>query len=297
MRKFFIMGVLGISLLLSTSAFGIVKLPNISSGYYLVKMVNLGLQEFFSKDISQISSNEACLADSKADDLTIDPELEKLKDLKFGCFKKLGDNEKDIWFVMGKDQAGYYSDIYIDQNLDNHITVKEKVQGIETFDEKKQGFTILNSFNLQSPIPINISYKGLVGEIRKKVFFYLWSKVFLKNEESHTVVSITNISVLEGLTKITVGKDEKLVKFRIIDINSNGCYNDYGKDVIGMDLNFDGTFNKNEYQPLTEFFEVKLDGPKKQFRLIVLPFPGKVQVIEVNQEFDATKLETESDKN
>lgn len=291
MRKYSLVTALAILTLLFLGA---AKLPYVSAGTYLVKMVNMGRDDFFGDDFSKVfqSTNEANLIDSKPDGLTVAAELEKLKEIKFGSFQ-LGNNEKNVWFVMGKDLAGYYSKFYIDQNLDNEITEKEKVQDIQTFDRKLKGIMVHFASVQITPVPITVSYKGMNGEIRKRVYFYLWTRIFENRDGDATVVSIATVSVLQGLFKVMIGKDEKLVKFRLMDTNSNGCFNDYGKDVICMDLNFDGAYR--ESQPLSEYFDIKTGTGKKQMHFIILPFPGKVEVTESILDFDAAKLEPEPD--
>ncbi len=292
MRKRFLQVIVFLPLLF----LGAAKLPYINNGIYLVKQVNLDRQEFFSHDVSEVflPANEARLVDSKPDELIVAPEFEKLKEVKFGSFK-LGNNDNDIWFIMAKDPAGYYSQLYIDQNLDANITVKEKVSGFETFDYNSQGITAHMAIIQRNPIPVAVSYKGANGEIKKKVYFYLWTGIFKNNKEADIKVWLRTASVLEGLLSATAGKDQRLVKFRIMDSNSNGCFNDYGKDIIFMDLNYDSIFSKKETQPLNEFFDIKDGKQRKQFRFIVLPYPGKVQVAEATQEFDPQNLEPESD--
>jgi hypothetical protein len=291
MKKYSMIIALG---MLSLLFFGATKLPYISAGTYLVKMVNIGRDEFFGNDFTDVfqTANEANLIDSKPNELMVTPELEKLTDIRYGSFK-LGNNEKDVWFVMGKDPAGYYSKIYIDQNLDYNISDEEKVQDIQTFDRRLKGIMVHFASAQTTPVPLTVSYKGMTGEIKKKVYFYLWARIFEKNDTDTSTVTIATISALQGLIRVMVGRNEKLVKFRLLDTNSNGCFNDYGKDVICMDLNYDGLYQEN--QTLSEYFDIKTDTGKKQIHFIVLPFPGKVQVTEAIQEFDASKLEPEPD--
>lgn len=272
---------------------GAVKLPYISAGTYLVKMVNAGRDDFFRDYFTNKnqSDNQGNLTDAKPDELTIAPELEKLNEIKYGSFK-LGNHEKDVWFVMGKDPAGFYSKFYIDQNLDYNITDNEKVQDFNTNYGMLKGILVHSASAIGTPVPVTISYKGVNGgEIKKKVYFYLWTGIFGKRDENTTIVKIYTVSMLQGLMKVNVGKNEKLVKFRLMDADNNGCFNDYQKDVIYMDLNLDGVYSNQDSEPLSEYFDIKTDAGKKQMRFLVLPFPGKVEVIEATQDFDASKLE------
>jgi hypothetical protein len=296
MRKHSFIAVMAV--LLPVLFLGAVKLPYISEGTYLVKPVNVGGEDFFRINYTHESQTDrpGNLSDAKPNELTIASELEKLKEIKYGSFI-LGNHEKAVWFVMGKDPANFYSKIYIDQNLDYHIAEDEKVPDVYTNYGMHKRVLVHNSLAFQTPIPITIAYKGVGGgEIRKKVYFYLWTGVYGKTDETTTVAEIYTASMLQGLIKIRSGKDLKLVKFRLMDADNNGCFNDYQKDVIYMDVNMDGVYSNQESEPLREYFDVKTDTGMKQMHLIVLPFPGKVEVIEATQEFDATKLEPESDK-
>jgi hypothetical protein len=272
---------------------GAVKLPYISAGTYLVKLVNAQRDHFFRDNYTNVnqSDNEGNLTEAKPDELTIAPELEKLKEIKYGSFK-LGNLEKNVWFVMGKDPAGFYSKFYIDQNLDYNITDNEIVRDFDTNYGMLKGVLVHSASATGTPISVTIAYKSTNGdEIRKKVYFYLWTGIFGKEDDSTTIVKIYTVSMFQGLIKVMVGKDEKLVKFRLMDANNNGCFNDYQKDVIYMDLNLDGIYSNQDSAPLTEYFDMKTSLGKKQMRFIVLPFPGKVEIIEATQDFDASKLE------
>lgn len=274
------------------------KLPYISTGTYLVKMVNAGRNDFFQDYYTHDNQtdNYGNLVEAKPDELTVDPELEKLKEIKYGSFR-LGNHEKPVWFVMGKDPAGFYSKFYIDQNLDYTITSEENVPDFNTNYGIHKGVLVQSSFATGTPVPVTIAYKGVNGgEFRKKVYFYFWNGIFGKNDETTTVVRLYNVSLIQGLMKVTDGKVEKLMKFRLMDANNNGCYNDYQKDVIYMDLNMDGIYSKKESEPLAEYFEIKTGAGRKQLHLIVLPLPGKVAVTEATQDFDPAILEPEPDK-
>lgn len=278
---------------------GAVKLPYISAGNYLVKLVNAQRDQFLRNNYTHgnQSDNQGNLIEAKPDELTVAPELEKLNDIKYGSIK-LGNLEKDVWFIMGKDPAGFYSKFYIDQNLDYSITENEKVQDFDTNYGMLKGVLVHSASATRSPVPVTIAYKSTSGdEIRKEVYFYLWTGIFGKEgDDNTTIVKIYTVSMLQGLMKVMVGKNEKLVKFRLMDANNNGCFNDYQKDVIYMDLNMDGIYSNHESAPLTEYFDLMTNLGKKQMHFIVLPFPGQVEVTEATQDYDASQLEPEPDK-
>jgi hypothetical protein len=268
-------------------------------GTYDVQQVTLKFKDIFKKK-SITHWKSAHIVESKPTDLTVEPPIEKIKGIRYASVR-LGNNEKDTWLVMGQDDAGYYSEIYLDQNLDNNITTKEKIADIDTFQVEDKGFTINIGRVYPKPIPLLVSYKGSKGEIRKKLYFYLQSEIALKKKTDTLFLSFINATALEG--KITVkwfgGRNDSRV--RLVDANSNGCFNDYNKDCIFMDLNAyeKSDANKksiNVLSPLYEYFNIKEKSKIKQMRLVVLPYPAKVSVIEATEEFDPVQLEPESDQ-
>ena len=291
MKKIYLLGILLLAFfLLGFSS----KLPVQLEGVYAVKLKTLTYFDLVSKDFLY-SESLAELTESKPEQLQLTFEYEKLVDPKFGAFR-LGNNDKKVWFVMGKDPQGYWTDFYIDQNLDFKITAKEKVKSLLTSEGNNRGFKILQATSL-IPVPVRVSYKGLTNELQKGLYYFVSIQTLTKKTNSDLRVEAIAASFLDGETKIMSGKAEKIVKFRIFDTDGNGCFNDYGKDLIYMDLNYDGYFSKNECKPLTEFFDFPTaNKEKKQMRLIVLPLPAKIAVTEAIKEFDLSQLESASDK-
>ena len=263
-------------------------------GIYEAKPVVMREKEVFSKE-RIIHWKAAQLVDSKPVVLTLDPELEKLKGIKFGSIR-LGNNEKETWLVVRKDDFDYYSEIYIDQNMDNNITIKEKLQDIDTFQVEEHGFTFNVSRTAPKPIPLLVSYKGSNGTIKKKLDFYIQTEYVLKKKSGDTsFLYFINATAFEGRIKVTEGAGyEKDYRFRLIDANSNGCYNDFEKDYLLMDLNLVGKFKNDESQPLGEYFAVKEKGKKKQLRLVVFPYPAKIGVFESTNDFQSIELESQT---
>ncbi len=107
-------------------------------------------------------------------------------------------------------------------------------------------------------------------------------------------MGVISASFFEGEFTVLQGGKQKRVGFRILDTNSNGCFNDYGTDSLEMDLNGDGYFRKKECNQLAEYL---VPGPdkKQRLRLIVLPLPAKIAVIYALQEYDLTTLEPASE--
>lgn len=259
-------------------------------GIYPVKLKTLTIFDF-NKEL-RINYNMAELTDSKPDYLTVDFDYSKLTDYKFGSFN-LGNNEKKVWFVMGKGKQGYWSDFYIDQNLDNHITEKEKIKC--TMNEGKfKDMKTLETVTIV-PVPLLVSYKGTDHEYQKKLYFAIDTIQFVKNQKNDTLVRAADYSFLSGVFKVRTGTVEKLKEFRIIDFDGNGCFNDYGKDLLLIDVKGDGFFKK--IPQLTEFFDYAgPDNVKKQLRMVILPCPDKIAVIESSKEIDFTQLEPQSDQ-
>jgi hypothetical protein len=268
------------------------KLPVINQGIYPVKIKNLTYFDLATRDIDW-KENFAEVVESKPESLEVEPDYSKWDEVKFGSFK-FGNTDQKVWFVMGTDFEGYWTEFYIDSNHDNRITAKEKVKSFESIPGKYKGFKTKGVLSLIA-VPVRVPFKGLTGKFEKTLYFFISVTSYLKKDATDTIVDALAASFLEGEAKITVGKNDKLVKFRIIDSNSNGCFNDYGKDQIFMDLNYDGYFKKNESQKLVEFFNIA-NKQKEQLQMFIPPYPGKIAVGEANQDFDRSQLEPLPDK-
>jgi hypothetical protein len=275
---------------------GATKLPYPVQGEYTGKIVNLPGEDFFKPDYLIQRANDAVLMDTKPEELRVDPEI-KLNNPKYGSIL-LGDNEKQTYFVMAQNNDGYWMDFYLDQNQDYQITPAEKLKTLEKWDLQKvnKNWVLMESSLTNNPLPILVSYKGSVGEMKKKLSFYLWIKCLThQGNDGQTFVTFATASVFEGFIKVLLGKDEKLAKFRITDGNCNGCFNDYGKDFIYLDLNFDGYFSKKEAMPLYEFFDIKTGKVTTQMRLLIPNYPAGIAVIPATQNYDTTHLEATLD--
>lgn len=265
------------------------RLVSIAPGVYPVKAKSLTFFDLVTKEVD-LGGNPAELTESKPEDLRVDPEIQ-IENPKYGSFL-FGNNKHRVWFVMGQDLTGYWSEFYIDQNLDNQITVKEKVKGFESSDSKYRGYKNRQAFGL-IPVSIRVSYQGAAAELAEKLFFF-----FAVNEigngsatENDLIVEAFDASFMEGTLTLDNVKDSRPIGFRVIDANSNGCFNDFGKDLMFLDMNRDGFYKKNESFKLIEFLDKKSSGKKAQFHLIIRPYPAKIAVLKALEEYDPAALE------
>lgn len=270
---------------------GFTKAPFPLEGVYDLKLKTLTLFELDAKNIPLLRVF-AELTESKPEGLTVKVDTKKLTEPTFGSFK-LGNTARKTWFLMGKDEQGFWTDIYLDQNGDQQITANEQIKSIQIYQAKERKLDRQSSYTL-IPVPIRVAVMGDKKEIFKKLYFFFDTDSFTNKGESITMASVYNASFLEGEMKAVLGKDIKLVKFRIYDIDSNGCYNDFGEDMIYMDTNYDGLFKKNEGRKLTEFFDYG-DKTKVQYRLLLPPQPAKLAVVEALKDFNRSSLEAVSD--
>jgi hypothetical protein len=291
MRRIILLIILLVFLLISSGFTFFKKVSVPVNGVYSLKKKTLTYFDLVSKDIN-LHANLAELIDSKPDDLDIEiSDFDKLIDPEFGSFR-LGNNNKKIWFLMGRDSKGFWSELYIDQNLDYTIDSKERLKTFQTIETQDQGFKIAEATSL-IPILLKVSYKGLTKEFEQNLYFFILTAVYTKNKTSETIVKAVNASFFDGQMKVKIGKDEKLVKYRILDFDANGCYNDYNNDLIYTDLNNDGFFTKNEGQTLQEYFSfTDSNKGKKQLHMILLPFPAKFAVTDDSQDFNLSELES-----
>ncbi len=254
---------------------------------YTVKLRNFTFFDLISKDMAMLQWNQAELFESKPEDLEVDIGDLDLSEVKYGCFQ-LGNHGQKIWFFMGKDDEDYWSEFYIDQNLDQRIEKKEKIKGFQTGQNLVRGIRSMEALSLV-PVSITVSYKGIKTEFEKKLYFFIKTGIYKKNDLSDTIVTAITASFLEGEFNIPENGKLRLVKFRIIDVNGNGCFNDYGIDFLMMDLNHDGYFRKNESDKLAEY--PYSSDKRQQWRIIVPPFPAKIAVINAISEMDPSILE------
>jgi hypothetical protein len=284
------------ALIISVLSIGAAKLSYPNQGEYAGKLTSISKDDFFKPDNLFLHFNDAVLVDTKPDEITIDPGL-KLNNPKYGSVM-FGDNNKRSYFVMSQDKDGYWMDYYLDQNLDYKITPEEKLKNIEKWNLQKttKHWDLMESAITIDPIQMVVSYKGSTAEIKKNLNFYLWIKHFThKGENDETYVTFATVSAFEGFMKVLIGKDEKLVKYRITDANCNGCFNDYGKDNLYLDLNFDGYFSIKEVFLLYEFFDQKIDKTSTQMRFSIPACPAKIVVAPAAENINTIQLEAKSD--
>ncbi len=280
---------------MSVMSMGATKLPYPIQGEYSGKLVNMREDDFFKPDFLIQKANNAVLTDTKPEDLRVDSEI-KLSDPTYGSVL-LGEDEKPTYFVMAKDHDGYWMDFYLDQNHDRKITASEKINNLEKWNPQKinKKWDLKESSLTHSALPILVSYKSSAGKLKKKLGFYLWIKRFTQGNDEQTFVTLATASVFEGFIKVYFKKDEKLVKFRVTDGNCNGCFNDYGKDFLYLDLNFDGNFSKKEAMPLYEFFDFQAGKTTVQMRFLIPACPAGIAVIPATQNYDTVKLDATAD--
>lgn len=263
-------------------------------GIYQVKNKTLTIFDLSSQEY-QYKYNIAEVVESKPAALTLEIDPEQLSDRRFGSFR-LGNNRQRTWFVMGRDADGYWSEFYIDQNNDLVIQEKEKVKSFQSGRDRVKGMQRAQSMTL-IPVRIKVSYKGLNGEIQKNLYFFMITTVLSKNDASDILVEAITASFFDGEIKVLSGETVKRMNFRLIDANGNGCFNDYGVDLLFIDRNFDHYFQAKEGHRLIEFFDLPLStGGLKQLRIIVPPYPARVGVIEADQEYDLGDFEAQSDQ-
>lgn len=269
------------------------QMPIPLEGTYPLKTKTLTIFDLYSQQY-KIKNNVAEVVESKPEKLIIDFDLKKLTEYRFGSFI-FGNNNRRTWFVMGKDVQGYWSEFYIDQNNDLIIKENEKVKSFQSGQDKVKGLERTQSLSL-IPVQIRVSYKGLAGEIQKNLYFFIITTVLSKNEASDLLVEAITASFLDGEIKVLSGETVKKVNFRLIDANGNGCFNDYGTDLIFIDLNYNYYYHSKESYQLGEFFDLSVfSGEQKQLRIIVPPYPAKIAVIGAGQDYDLNDLEAKSD--
>jgi hypothetical protein len=275
-------------------------------GIYPVKLKNLTIFELqmfessfgktLTREIMDGMMKMAELSEAKPETLAVQFDYTKLRDYRFGSFK-FGNNEQRVWFIMSKDKNDFWSDFYIDQDQDNQITMNERIsETIEVFEFKQSSTQVKNAFTM-IPVKLRLSYKGLSGVLEKNTAFFIHTYHMLKKGQSETLVYAIGATFLDGEIQVQYKNEPIFAKFRILDGNSNGCFNDFGKDILMVDLDYDGYYKKGEIMRLPEFFDLPVSRTeKKQLRMIVLPLPAKIAIIGATEDIDRSQLEPASDK-
>lgn len=282
-------------LIMVTFSLGFARKPVVPvEGVYPVKSRAFTFFDLFSGELSDMTVNLAELTESQPEGVRVDPELKKLNQLRYGSVK-LGNTNEKTWFVVGSEK-GAWPVVYIDQNNDRLIEAKEKIKGIQTNQVRRKGMQVEAGANL-IPFPVQVVFKGTSTLFEKRLYFFAQFERYSRDGNTEELVRLISASFLDGEIKVYDGKKFQQVKFRIVDGNSNGCFNDYGKDLIFFDSNFDGFFKKKEGQPLVEYFDyIGPDKQKRQLRMIVLPHPAKIAVVDSTLEIDRSQLESGTDQ-
>jgi hypothetical protein len=270
------------------------RMPLPDAGIYDFKMRTLTFFDLMTKEFP-LGSNTAEVIEAKPDYLAVQWDAGKLDNVKYGYFK-LGNHDQKTWFGFGKNPTTGKLDFYIDQNGDNRLDNKEKVESLDVVSHKSSGYAIEEYYSL-IPAPLTVTYKGYDRVFQKKLYFFFDIQFATKKNSTEIMVGTFTASFLEGEMTVQAGKTKKQMKVRLMDANGNGCFNDYGKDLIYMDINSDDYFRKRESQPITEFYD--FPGPnqqKQQLRFVVLPMPAKVAVVEATADFDRAQLEGAPDR-
>ncbi|MCL6588436.1 MAG: hypothetical protein K6U80_00625 [Firmicutes bacterium] len=263
------------------------------TGTYPVKVKSLTYLDLISEDLRELRSNEAEMLESKPGGLEIDFPYEQFDQVRFGSFN-LGNNEQKIYFMMVNGELNSNeiegAELYLDQDLDHRITKKERIKGLQTNQDVIKGIQRTQSFGL-IPFPLQISYKGEANQFSQKLYFFVLINLYQKKGLNDIVVNLIDAGFIEGEIKILKNGSPRAVKFRIMDANSNGCFNDYGTDLMFFDFDNDGFFRRNESQELAEFYTVTRDGAPEQVRMIVAPYPAKIAIVKANEAYAVGQLE------
>ena len=263
---------------------GLGKAPLFEEGVYPVHAKTFTYLELVAAQPA-ITPNIANLTETKPDSLTVDFDPAALRGPVFGYFR-FGNNEQKTWFVIGKDGDGNWSDFYIDRNLDYHLSPAEKVTGWETGQGAYRGYQTTSTY-ITAPLALLVSYKGAERDYTAKPGFLIEILDVMKNNARDTFVKAYAAGFFEGEIPIRTGKAIRTFHFQLIDADSNGCFNDYGRDLAYLDANGDGYFRNDESHPLAEYF----GSANLQRQIAVPPYPAKIAVTGVNADIDAAALE------
>lgn len=177
-------------------------------------------------------------------------------------------------FVIGNQKNYFYDTLYIDLDHNGIITTKEEVK-LEEKQNIAQGYVIQI---LTADARLNVDYSLTNGKILTRPLDMVLTFFYEKNAElTNTFYIIHNNTLFTGTTLAENGSP---LFFAIADGDNNGCYNDFGTDIVFYDKNHDNKFDYvKESQTLAELQEMKGEDRKKDiYRLNLFAWPTRLVI-------------------
>lgn len=227
----------------------------------------------FPKDVYHTDKFSAFSQDQPAN-LKLEIPEGKFASYQFGRVL-LGDAGTAYNFVIGNQKNFFYDTLYFDLDRNGVITVKEEVK----LDEK-QNIALGYVFQIFSADPkLKVDYRSSNGKTVTRELDIRMTFVYEKNSERANAFFLVRNSTL--FTGTTLSENGSPLVFAIADGDANGCYNDFGTDLVFYDKNRDNKFNYvKESQTLAELQEMKGPDRKKDiYRLILFPWPTKLMIV------------------
>lgn len=260
------------------------KPPKLSEGTYDVQRRILARFDLASGEMNDIKSNVAEMFDSFPENINLSFETNDMKESFYGRVL-LGNTGQETWFFLG--QRGEELVVYVDMDGDGEIGKKEQVKSFTSGVIEKKEITNFQFFTA-IPIGIDVNFRNEEKTIKHKLFFFISLSLVVKDDLQEVYVSFIDASFFDGKMPIVRRGKTFSVKFRIVDGDSNGCFNDYGRDILYVDVNGDGYYVNKECWPLSEYF---FNNDNKQIRFVVTPQPKKLLITQPEATVNRSELE------
>jgi hypothetical protein len=221
---------------------------------------------------------------SKPANLKLDFPTDRFAGFQYSRFT-LGNAGNVFNFVIANQRNYFYDALYIDLDHNGVITAKEEVK-IEEKQNVALGY-VFQSFEADPKIIVDYRISG--GKVIARPLDIKLTFVYQKNSQRAEAFYILKNNTL--MTGTTLSEKDPLY-FAIADGDNNGCYNDFGNDLVFFDRNGDRKFDYvKESQPLAELQDIKVNRKTNIYRLVLSPWPVKLGIISINQTYKLADFE------
>jgi hypothetical protein len=216
--------------------------------------------------------------------LKLELPADRFAGFQYGWFT-LGNAGNVFYFVIANQRSYFYDAFYIDLDRNGVITPKEEVRM-----EEKQSVALGYVFQTyEAEFQVNVDYRLSQGKQITRPLDLKLTFVYQKNAQRAEAFYILKNNTL--FTGTTLSEKDPLY-FAIADGDSNGCYNDFGVDIVFFDRNRDGKFEYGkESQPLAELQDIRVGRKSEIHRLVLAPWPLKLGIINTNQAYKYSDFE------
>lgn len=264
----------------------------LSLGYKVPKYFNPGVYYFEEKTnwapFSGIQFNwrQATVSSVAPQEIEVPLDLSQAKKVIYASFE-LGNNKQVVYLAGIVNSKGNLDRLYVD--LNNDLVLDESDKVAVNFQEEEKGTKYRSN---ASPLRTLVSYKNAAGKEIKK---YLHFDVVMEyNDRAQKGMIYYRVrSWFFGECRFDERKIGQLpVKIAIVDANNDGIFGDYDQDLLFVDINYNGIFEKGEKADIKALF---YDKDKTQYRNYIFSWPYCLAVVPISEWKDSSIYEPKDD--